>query len=61
MSFLKPLGMGHLVRILSENQSSLNDELKYRSMKTGGYEGIVARNIQDGNTILDCIGRYQRK
>jgi hypothetical protein len=57
MSFLKPLGMGQLVRILSENQASLNDELKNRSMKIGGYEGIAARNIQDANTILDCMGR----
>jgi hypothetical protein len=59
MSFLKQLGMVQLVRVLTEKQCSLNDELKNRSMKIGGYEGIVARNIQDANTILDCIGIYQ--
>jgi hypothetical protein len=55
MSFLKQLGMGQLVRVLTEGQSSLNDELKIRSMKIGGYEGVVARTIQDANAILDRI------
>jgi hypothetical protein len=55
MSFLKPLGMGQLVRVLTEKQSSLNDELKNRSMIIGRYEGIVARTIQDADTILDRI------
>lgn len=58
MSFLKPLGMGQLVRVLSEKQYHLNNELKNRSMKIGGYEGIVARTIQEANTILDCIPNY---
>jgi len=58
MSFLKPLGMGQLVRVLTEEQSSLNDELKNRSMKIGGYEGIVTRTIKDANTILDRIPNY---
>ena len=55
MSFLKPLGMGQLVRVLTEKQSSLNDELKNRSMIIGRYEGIVARTIQDAEAILDRI------
>ena len=55
MSFLKPLGMGQLVRVLTEEQSSLGNELKKRSIKIGGYEGIVARTLQDADTILDCI------
>jgi hypothetical protein len=55
MSFLKPLGMGQLVRVLTEEQSSLGDELKKRSIKIGGYEGIVARTLQDADTILDRI------
>ena len=58
MSFFRPLGMGQLVRVLTEDQSSLNEELKNRSMKIGGYEGIVAQSIQDANTILDCIPNY---
>jgi hypothetical protein len=55
MSFLKPLGMRQLVRVLKEKQSSLNDELKNRSMIIGKYEGIVARTIQDADAILDRI------
>ncbi len=55
MSFLKQLGMGQLVRVLMEEQSSFSDELKNRSMEVGGYEGIVARNRQDADTILDRI------
>ena len=55
MSFLKQLGMGQLVRVLKEEQSSLGDELKNRSIKIGGYEGIVARTIEDANIILDRI------
>jgi hypothetical protein len=55
MSFLRPLGMGQLVRVLTEEQSSLNDELKQRSLEIGGYEGIVARNTHDADTILDCV------
>jgi hypothetical protein len=55
MSFLKPLGMGQLVRVLTEEQSSLGDELKKRSIKIGGYEGIAARTLQDADTILDRI------
>jgi hypothetical protein len=55
MSFLKPLGMGQLVRVLTEEQSSLGDELKKRSIKIGGYEGIVTRTLQDADTILDRI------
>ena len=51
MSFLKPLGMGQLVRVLREEQSSLGDELKERSLKIGGYEGMVARTIQDAETL----------
>jgi len=58
MSFLKPLGMGQLVRVLTEEQSSLNDELKSRSMKIGGYEGVVTRTKKDANTILDRIPNY---
>jgi hypothetical protein len=55
MSFLKTLGMKQTVRILTEEQSSLGNELKNRSMKIGGYEGIVARTIEDANTIIDHI------
>ena len=55
MSFLKQLGMGQLVRVLTEEQSSFSDELKNRSMEVGGYEGIVARTRQDAYTILDRI------
>jgi RNAse (barnase) inhibitor barstar len=55
MSFLKQLGMGQLVRVLMEEQSSFSDELKNRSMEVGGYEGIVARTRQDADTILDRI------
>ena len=55
MSFLKQLGMGQLVRVLTEEQSSLKDELKNRSMEIGSYEGIVARTTQDADTILDRI------
>lgn len=55
MSFLKQIGMGQLVRVLSEEQSSLSDELKNRSMEVGGYEGIVARTKQDADAILDRI------
>lgn len=55
MSFLKPLGMGQLVRVLTEEQSSLDNELKKRSIKTGGYEGIAVRTLQDAETILDRI------
>lgn len=58
MSFLKTLGMGQLVRVLTDEQSSLNDELKNRSMKVGGYEGVVTRNIKDADTILDCVLNY---
>ena len=58
MSCLKPLGMGQLVRVLTEEQSALNDELKNRSMKIGGYEGVVTRTIKDANTILDRIPNY---
>ena len=47
--------MGQLVRVLTEKQSSLNDELKNRSMIIGRYEGIVARTIQDAEAILDRI------
>jgi RNAse (barnase) inhibitor barstar len=55
MSFLKQIGMGQLVRVLTEKQSSLNDELNNRSMEAGGYEGIEARTIQDADAILDRI------
>jgi hypothetical protein len=55
MSFLKPLGMSQLVRVLMEEQSSLGDELKKRSIKIGGYEGIEARTMKDADTILDRI------
>jgi hypothetical protein len=55
MSFLKPLGMGQLVRVLTEEQSSLGDELKKRSIKIGGYEGISARTLQDADSILDHV------
>jgi hypothetical protein len=55
MSFLKQLGMGQLVRVLMEEQSSFSDELKNRSMEVGGYEGILARTRQDADTILDRI------
>jgi hypothetical protein len=53
MSFLKPLGMNQLVRVLTKEQSSLGDELKKRSLILGGYEGIVARTLQDAEAILD--------
>jgi hypothetical protein len=53
MSFLKQLGMGQLVRVLSKKQSSFNCELKNRSMKIGGYEGIVTRTVQDADAIID--------
>ena len=55
MLILKQLGMGQLVRVLTEEQSSLGDELKNLSIKIAGYEGIVARTKQDADTILDCI------
>jgi hypothetical protein len=55
MSFLKQIGMGQLVRVLTEEQSSLSAELKNRSMEIGGYEGIVARTKQDADAILDRI------
>ena len=58
MSFLKPLGMGQLVRVISEKQNHLNDELKKRSIKKGGYEGIVTRTTEDANIILDRIPNY---
>lgn len=58
MSFLKPLGMGQLVRVLSEKQYHFNNELKRRSIKIGGYEGIVTQTIKDANTILDRIPNY---
>jgi len=53
MSFLKQLGMGQLVRVLTEEQSLLRDELKNRSMKVGGYEGIAVRTRQDADVTLD--------
>ena len=52
MSFLKTLSMKQIVRILTEEQSSLCNELKIRSMKFWGYEGIEARTIEDANTII---------
>ena len=55
MSFLKPLGMGQLVRVLKEEQSSLREELKDRSIKIGGYEGFVTRTLQDAENILNSI------
>jgi hypothetical protein len=55
MSFLKQLGMGQLVRVFNKGQSSYADELKKRSIRLGGYEGIEARTIQDANAILDRI------
>ena len=55
MSFFKQLGMGHMVRVLTKEQSSFNDELKSRSMKIGGYEGIVARTREDADAILDRV------
>jgi hypothetical protein len=55
MSFLKQLGMGQLVRLLTSEQSSLSNELKNRSIEIGGYEGIAARTVQDADTILDRI------
>lgn len=55
MSFLKQLGMGQLVRVLTEKQSSLKEELKIRSMNIGGYEGLVARTKEDADAILDRI------
>ena len=55
MSFLKPLGMGHLVRVLKEEQSSLSEELKNRSITIGGYEGFVTRSKQDAENILSSI------
>ena len=57
MSFLKPLGMGQLVRVLTEAQSSLGDELKNRSIKIAGYEGAVARTIQDAETICRLFNK----
>ena len=47
--------MKQSVRILTEEQSSLCNELKIRSMKFWGYEGIEARTIEDANTIIDHI------
>lgn len=53
MSFLKQLGMGQMVRVLTKEQTFLYEELKNRSIKVGGYEGIAARTIQDADAILD--------
>jgi hypothetical protein len=55
MSFLKQLGMGQIVRVFREDQSSFQDELKKLGMEIGGYEGIEARTVQDANTVLDLI------
>ena len=55
MSFLKQLGMGQLIRVPTEKQYSLNDELKIRSMKIVGYEGILAKTAKDANITLVCI------
>jgi len=55
MSFLKPLGMGQIVRVFREDQPSFQEELKKLSIEIGGYEGIDARTVQDANTVLDLI------
>jgi hypothetical protein len=55
ISFLKPLGVGQLVRVLNENQDPFHDEIKKRSIEIAGYEGIKARTVQEADSILNLI------